>query len=101
MGVNFPGIGIFDVLWDSLQIIDEAYLAEAQKRETERWEALKSAKNVVQAVGPRGGFRYLSYEYVDRDGMLCHVSSGNRDEAKRLVEFFKQHRILVREEVIR
>jgi hypothetical protein len=43
VGVNFPGAGSLDVLWSSLDIIDEEYLREAEIRRTKRYEALKSA----------------------------------------------------------
>jgi hypothetical protein len=99
VGVSFPGIGTFDVLWASLEIIDEEYLAEAARRKAERMEALKSASNVVRTRGPRGGFRYLSYQCVSADGLRTSVSTANRADADELIDFFNQHGILVREEV--
>jgi hypothetical protein len=101
VGVAFPGIGTFDILRESLDIIDEAYLAEAARREAERWEALKSAKNVVKGVGPRGGFRYLSYEYTDQKGVRHHTSTGSREESEKLIEFFNKRGIPMRETVIK
>lgn len=99
VGVSFPGIGTFDVLWASLEIIDETYLAEAARRKAERMEALKSAVNVVRTRGPRGGFRYLSYQFIAADGVRNSVSTANRTEAEELIDFFNQHGIAVREEV--
>ena len=66
VGATFPGVTTLDVLWESLEITDEVYLAEAKRREAERLRELESAKNVVKTVGPRGGFRYISYEYTNQ-----------------------------------
>ena len=63
----------------------------AEEAERERWELLRSAKNVRRVVGPRGGFRYLSYEYTDREGVAQHHSAGFRDEAGKLLRFFEEH----------
>jgi len=54
---------------------------------------LQSAKHVVKMVGPRGGFRSLSYEYADAAGVTIHVATGIRDEAERLEAFFTKHNI--------
>src|SRR5262249_11216563 len=63
IGVRFPIAGTFDILWDSLEITDEQFLAERAVYEQKRWEQLKEAKEVVRYVGPKGGFKYLSYQY--------------------------------------
>jgi len=92
-GVRFPDEGTFDILWESLEIIDQQFLAENAAREQKKWEQLKEAKGIVKYVGPKGGFKYLSYQYPGG-----HVSVGSRDEADKLIEFFEQHGIPVREE---
>lgn len=88
-------------MWESIEIIDEEFLREVAIREKEKWEALKQATNVVKVVGSRGGFKHLSYEYVQKDGALCHASTGNREEADKLLEFFKENGIFVKEEILR
>jgi len=98
VGVRFQEIGTFDILWESLEIIDAEYLAEAAERERKTRELLKNAKSVVRIVGPRGGFRYLSYEYVNEHGIPCHVSNGDRNAADNLVKYFLEQGIEVREE---
>lgn len=60
-----------------------------------RDEPLKSARNVVKVVGPKGGFRYLSYEYLREDGSLVRDNTAFRDKAKRLEKFFADHGIVV------
>lgn len=61
-------------------------------------ELLKSARNVVKRVGPRGGFRFLSYEYVNEHGTAVHTYAGSRAEAERLEAVFARHGIPVRVE---
>jgi hypothetical protein len=95
IGVAFPGIGTFDVLWDGLEIIDEDYLAEQAKRKEEELEGRKSAQNVKRILGPKGTFKSLSYDYVNANGERRTVTTKNRDEAGFLVKFFKGHGIKV------
>lgn len=99
IGVHFPDIGAFDILWESLEIIDAEYLAEATERERKSQESLKSARNVVKFVGPRGGFKYLHYEYMDEHGVTNHVSNGNRQDAEELIRLFRKYGIEIREEI--
>ena len=94
VGVRFPTAGTFDILWDSLEIVDEQYLAERAAREQKKWEQLKEATDVVRYVGPKGGFKYLGYQYPGG-----HTSTTSRDEADKLIEFFRQHGISVRQEI--
>jgi hypothetical protein len=56
---------------------------------------LKQATNVVKAVGPRGGFRYLSYQYPEG-----HFSTSDRAEAEELLKLFAEYGLPVREEVV-
>jgi len=98
VGVRFPEIGTFDILCEKLEIIDEEYLAEAEERDKRKWELLKNAKNVVRTIGPKGGFKYLSYEYLDEKGIPNHVSNGDRQAAEKLIAFFRKHGIEVRED---
>jgi hypothetical protein len=58
-----------------------------------RLRRLQSAKRVVKVIGPRGGFRSLSYEYADAAGVTIHVATGIRDEAERLEAFFEKNSI--------
>ena len=60
-----------------------------------RYDSLKSAKNVKKFIGPKGGFRSLSYEYVDERGVMAHISTGSKAEANRLEDFFTQQNIPV------
>jgi hypothetical protein len=69
VGVHFPDKGALDVLWDSLEIIDEEYLKRNEEQRNRYFEKLKSATEVVKCVGPRGGFRHLSYTYTDSNGI--------------------------------
>jgi hypothetical protein len=64
-------------------------------------EPLKTAQNVVKTVGPQGGFRHLSYEYVNERGTIVHTSTISKPEAERLEMFFAKHNIPVKIEQVR
>ena len=64
-------------------------------------EPLKTAQNVVKTVGPQGGFRYLSYEYVNEQGTTAHTGTGSKTEAERLEMFFAKHNIPIKIEKVR
>jgi hypothetical protein len=98
-GVYFPEIGTFDILWESLAIIDEEYLYQIAERDREERELLKCAKNVFKIIGPRGGFRRLSYEYLGKEGVPCHVSTCSREESDRLITIFGEYGIPVQERI--
>lgn len=93
IGVCFPKIATLDVLWKSIEIIDKDYIEEAALLQKNQMDELKSAQNVIMYVGPRGGFRYLSYKYTSMEGISCSVSNGHKSEAERLIEIFKQYGI--------
>lgn len=95
IGACFPEIATLDVLWESIEIIDKEYLEEVTMLQKKHIEELKHAQNVIMYVGPRGGFRHLSYEYTSMDGISIHRNNGFKDEAERLMEIFKQYGINV------
>jgi hypothetical protein len=59
-------------------------------------EPLKTAQNVVKTVGPQGGFRHLSYEYVNEQGTLVRASASSKTEAERIETIFAKHNIPVK-----
>ena len=65
--------------------------------ESERkWqESLKTARNVVKRVGPQGGFRSLSFEYVNSDGSKGHFSTSFKSEGDKLEKSFSDLEIPV------
>jgi hypothetical protein len=101
VGVCFPGIHTLDVLWESLEIIDKEYLERVAKERQEKLELLKRAYNVVKRVGPRGGFRFLHYEYADKEGRKINESLAFKAEAEELESFFTENGIPVKIEVER
>jgi len=101
VGVNFPGKGTLDVLWESLEIIDEEYLAEIKDREQKLLEELKTAYDVVRYIGPRGGFKCLTYTYIDSKGMKINTSKGFKNEAEKLIKVFNKYGIEVIDKIIR
>jgi len=95
--VCFPGIATLDVLWQSLEIIDEEYLKRVEEADKKWFNQIKTAKNVELILGPRGGFRSLSFEYIGDEGVVNHYSVGFRDKAEKIMKFFKENKIKVRE----
>ena len=99
--VCFPGIATLDVLWNSLEIIDEETRKEMDRQEKLFIENLKEAKEVTLCVGPRGGFRHLSYCYIDKEsGINVHTSVGSRDKAYKILDILKQYNIPVLKKTI-
>lgn len=100
--VYFPGITTLDVLWESLEIIDEEVLKEIEHQKKLFAENLKSAKDVTLYMGPRGGFRYLSYSYTDKEsGTNVHASEGFRDQAYRIMDILEEYGIPIAKETIK
>jgi hypothetical protein len=67
-----------------------------------KYDLLKSAKNVIKYIGPKGGFRSLSYEYVNEHGAKASGSTSSKTEADRLEVFFAKHNIpVIQKNVIR
>lgn len=50
IGVNFPRIGTLDVLWKSLEIIDEEYLRELEKQRLIQLEELKRQEMLLNLL---------------------------------------------------
>lgn len=100
--VNFPGIATLDVLWDSLVIIDEEVIQENKRQKEIFAENLKTAQDVTLYLGPKGGFRVLSYSYFDKEsGITFHASVGFREEAYEIVEILKAYNIPIKKEIIK
>lgn len=91
VGVCFPGISTLDVLWDSLEIIDEDFLKRREDSKNKFKEDLKTAYEVEKHVGPRGGFRYLCYSYNGG-----HVANYFKDEAEEIEKIIKDYNIEVK-----
>ena len=83
VGVKFP-TGTLDVLIDSLEIIDDAYIKKLDELKKKKMEDLKTATDIVLSLGIRGGFKYLSYKYI---GGSC--GNGFKKESEELIEYFK------------
>lgn len=52
---------IIPVVLDKLDIIDDEYLKFLKKRESQCLKSLKNATDIIKYVGPRGGFKKLSF----------------------------------------
>lgn len=99
VGVCFPGITTLDVLWEGLEIIDPARLAEIDEENAAREREWLRASNVVKHLGPNGGFKGLSYQSTTDDGGACGCTYGplSRETAQEAEAFFRAHGIPIRE----
>lgn len=93
--VCFPNIATLDVLWKSLEIIDEEHLRKAEEWSKKWREQLKTARCVELHLGPRGGFRSLQFEYLDDNGIVIHYANGFKNEADNIVKIFKSNNIKI------
>lgn len=100
ISVRLPNITTIDILWKSLEIIDEEYLKKASERESELLEELKSASHVTKFVGPRGGFRYLTYSYTDKNGISVNASNGFKNDSERLIKIFESYGMKIETKII-
>ena len=97
--VRFPGIATLDVLWKSLEIIDEDFLKEREEQQKIFEESLKTAHDVVLRLGPKGGFRSLGYSYTDlQSGCTIHTSNYSRTEAYQIMEKLEAYNIPIEQE---
>lgn len=94
--VRFAEAGVRDILWTSLEVVDEDYLRRREETKRKNYEALRTARDVVLHLGPNGGFRGLHCTY-DIDGCTRHDSIA-RDEADDVLALFREYGIPVREE---
>ena len=100
--VNFPRIGTLDVLWNSLEIIDEEVIQENERQKEIFAENLKTDQDVTLYLGPKGGFRSLSYSYFDKESEITfHTSVGFREQAYEIIEILKTHKVSIKEEIVK
>lgn len=92
VGVHFPNVGSLDVLWESLEIIDEDFLKRREQHKKEFLEQLKSVTEATKYVGPRGGFHSLCYSGKE----VGHVCLGFKDEALEIEKILKSYGIEVK-----
>ena len=61
--VDFPGISTLDVLWSSLEILDEEVLLKMSQEEASIAENINKVIKADLFMGPLGGFRFLYVAY--------------------------------------
>jgi hypothetical protein len=91
--VRFDCGAKLDVLWESIEVIDEAFLAAAKKRRDEEDIQLAQATDAVLHLGPNGGFKMLTYRLG-----TTRTTNGLKDKAARIMAVLKSHGIPIREE---
>jgi hypothetical protein len=88
VAVKFDCGAALDILWTSLEIIDAEELQRIADYKSKQLEDLKTAENIELRLGPLGGFRSLSYEYM-RDGISNSVGNGFKKSSEEILEYFR------------
>lgn len=52
------------------------------------------------SLGPLGGFKYLSYQYVNSDGVNVGVTQAFKAKGEKLIDIFESYGIEVVEKVV-
>ena len=86
--VRFDGVTEVDVLWRGLEIIDEEYLSKKQAEKDAYYESVKCAINIVNTIGPKGGFKKLEFDCVD--GAEVHTVIEDKEQGEEHIEYFKK-----------
>ena len=86
--VRFEGITAVDVLWRGLEIVDDEYLAKKQAEKDAYYESVKCAINIVNTIGPKGGFKKLEFACVD--GAEVHTVIEDKEQGEEHIEYFKK-----------
>jgi len=94
--VKFENNITLDVLWSGLEITDEEYLKCIAENNKIFLEELKTATDIVKSVGPKGGFKYLSYKCTSIDGTNRSVSTALKKEADKLLNIFFEYNLNVK-----
>lgn len=82
--VDFPGIAKLDILWSSLEILDEDILLEMARKEDFIMANIYKVQKADLFMGPLGGFRYLLIVLNDSE-----YRTKNRERAFRIYNKLK------------
>lgn len=93
-GVMFDSGARLDVFSTGLEIIDEEYLRQNAERELEE---ARTARDVVLLTGPRGGYRYLSYQHSN--GHISYGTACGTKLIRRKLDLLERAGVPVRVEV--
>jgi hypothetical protein len=93
-------LGIWNGQYSTHLFVLEPAEALAHLKGEKKWARfanLNKATNVERICGPKGGFKYVSFEYVDESDVPKHGSTYDRDEGEELVAHFRSIGINVTE----
>jgi hypothetical protein len=94
VSVRFPETRL-DVLWTGLEIIDTKFLAERAAAKKQFHEDLRGASEVVKYIGPRGGFKCISYRIGNSS-----ASNGFKEEAEEIESVIRSYKIPIKIEIV-
>jgi hypothetical protein len=82
---------IIDLLYDTLiPIKDEQYLKELNEYKTGKARQLDTAYDIFYITGPRGGFKYLSYQYKGNNGVSYSTTNHDKTSGLEELAYFKK-----------
>lgn len=94
--VYFENYGMASIVTDRLEIIDEEYLAFLEIREKQFLSQLENASHIVKKVGPKGGFKSLTFTCS-----LGNLTFTDREKARKIETAFKEFGKDIEEVVIK
>ena len=97
-GVRFDNGAYLDVLWESLDITDEEYLAKKDAEQATLVEDLRKTRKAVWHQGPRGGFYAFDVEYDGAEGPVFRTYG--KTEGTRIREIIEGHGIPVTIDIV-
>ena len=83
-----------NIVSKSLDIIDPEFLEWSAENKRKHIEGLSKATDVVLTLGPRGGFRTLSYQYPGSS--IGSGGTGSKDQAEEDLKIIRSHKIPVK-----
>lgn len=79
-----------------MEIIDEELLSLIKTQEARYTEEIKTAKDVIKYLGPKGGFKGLSFNYTNSQGKTIKSYVSFKSQAKELEHLFKSYDIEIK-----
>lgn len=93
--VSFENGVTAPITLDKLTIIDEEYLTFLEKRERKFLDSLANATNIIKKVGPKGGFKKLTFKYD-----FGEMDIYNRSQAEKIINEFEKLKKEIKEVII-
>lgn len=84
--VKYDNGDVLDTLVKSLELFEPKDIAEAEQADREWEDQIRSAPEAKIHLGPAGGFRCVSIEYVNSYGTMTYHSNGDKQDALKILK---------------